>query len=214
MNLSTPQPFRFDWCIDSPQKDSPGDANSDHKLLPCQPLRGQNCNRCRRDQGLLPPQTPLPSPDHGFESDSSSVLTTSLMSSLSDWSEGFWHPWRGRWCGEARAHMKINLPIFKDKDTKDAVTYQSWRWDLMVYCCAGCWDHMLLPYAIRSLQGHPGKLVWSSRTDITLDNVLTIFDEHYNNVKALDALYQELFQLWMVDKETILDQGVCLLRHL
>ena len=29
--------------------------------------------------------------------------------------------------------MKINLPIFKDKDTKDAVTYQSWRWDLTMY---------------------------------------------------------------------------------
>ena len=29
--------------------------------------------------------------------------------------------------------MKINLPIFKDEDAKDAVTYQSWRWDLMVY---------------------------------------------------------------------------------
>ena len=31
------------------------------------------------------------------------------------------------------ACMKINLPIFKDKDAKDAVTYHSWRWDLMVY---------------------------------------------------------------------------------
>ena len=50
--------------------------------------------------------------------------------------------------------------------------------------------------------------------DITLDNVLTILDEHYNNVKALDALNQELFQLWMADKETILDWSVCLLRHL
>ena len=50
--------------------------------------------------------------------------------------------------------------------------------------------------------------------DITLDNVLTIFDEHYNNVKALDALNQELFQLWMADKETISDWGVCLSRHL
>ena len=29
--------------------------------------------------------------------------------------------------------MKINLPIFKDEDTKDAVTYQSWRLDLTVY---------------------------------------------------------------------------------
>ena len=29
--------------------------------------------------------------------------------------------------------MKINLPVFKDEDAKDTVTYQSWRWDLMVY---------------------------------------------------------------------------------
>ena len=27
--------------------------------------------------------------------------------------------------------MKINLSVFKDEDAKDAVTYQSWRWDLM-----------------------------------------------------------------------------------
>ena len=50
--------------------------------------------------------------------------------------------------------------------------------------------------------------------DITLDNVLTILDENYNNVKALDALNQELFQLWMADKETVSDWGVCLSRHL
>ena len=91
--------------------------------------------------------------------------------------------------------MKINLPIFKDKDPKDAVTYQSWRWNLTVYWCTGCRDHTLLPYAIRSLQGYPGELVWSSGIDITLDDVLTILDEHYNNVKALDVLNQELFQL-------------------
>ena len=50
--------------------------------------------------------------------------------------------------------------------------------------------------------------------DITLDNVLTILDEHYNNVKVLDALNKELFQLWMADKETISDWGIHLLRHL
>ena len=50
--------------------------------------------------------------------------------------------------------------------------------------------------------------------DITLDDVLTILDEYYNNVKALDALNQELFQLQMADKETISDWGICLLRHL
>ena len=110
--------------------------------------------------------------------------------------------------------MKINLPIFKDEDAKDAVTYQSWRWDLMVYWHARCRDCTLLPYAIRSLQGYPGELVQSSGMDITLDDVLMILDEHYNNVKALDVLNQELFQLQMADKETVSDWGVHLSRHL
>ena len=44
--------------------------------------------------------------------------------------------------------------------------------------------------------------------------MLTILDENYNNMKALDTLNQELFQLWMADKETILDWVVCLSRHL
>ena len=44
--------------------------------------------------------------------------------------------------------------------------------------------------------------------------MLTILDEHYNNVKALDVLNQELFQLWMADKEAVLDWGICLSRHL
>ena len=54
----------------------------------------------------------------------------------------------------------------------------------------------------------------SSGTAVTLDDVLTILDEHYNNVKALFALNQELFQLWMGEKETALDWGVHLSRHL
>ena len=44
--------------------------------------------------------------------------------------------------------------------------------------------------------------------------MLMILDEHYNNVKSLDALNQELFQLWMADKETMLDWGIHLSRHL
>ena len=50
--------------------------------------------------------------------------------------------------------------------------------------------------------------------DITLDDVLTILDKHYNNIKALDALNQELFQLQMGEKETVSDWGVQLSRHL
>ena len=54
----------------------------------------------------------------------------------------------------------------------------------------------------------------SSGTDITLDDVLIILDEHYNNVKALDALNQELFQLCMGEKETVSDWEIHLVRHL
>ena len=83
-----------------------------------------------------------------------------------------------------------------------------------MYQHAGCRDHTPLPYAIRSLQGYLGELVQSSGMDITLDNVLMILDEHYNNVKALDALNHELFQLQMADKETVSDWGIHLSRHL
>ena len=136
-----------------------------------------------------------------------------MASSMSDRSDGSWHSQQGKQHQED-AHMKINLPVFKDEDVKDAVTCQSWRWDLTMYQHAGCRDHTLLPYAIWSLQGYSGELMQSSGTDITLDDVLTILDEHYNNVKGLDALKQELFQLWMADKETVLDWGVHLSRHL
>ena len=72
--------------------------------------------------------------------------------------------------------MKISLPVFKDEDTKDAVTYQSWCQDLTMYSQAGCWDYTLLPYAIHSLQGYQGQFVWSLGMDITLDDVLNILD--------------------------------------
>ena len=93
--------------------------------------------------------------------------------------------------------MKINLLVFKDEDTNYAITYQSWHWEVTVYHCAGRWDCTLLPYVIHSLEGYLGELVRSSGTDIMLDDILTILDEHYNSVKALDALNQELFQLRM-----------------
>ena len=101
----------------------------------------------RGTQGQCYP-TPSPSPDCGFESNKSLVLMVSSVSSESDRSEGSQHPCCGRCCRETGGHIKINLPIFKNEDTKDAITYQSWRWDLTAYHHAGCQDHTLLPYAI------------------------------------------------------------------
>ena len=50
--------------------------------------------------------------------------------------------------------------------------------------------------------------------DITLDDILNILDEHYNNIKALDALNQGLFQMHIGKKETVSDWRVNLSRHL
>ena len=173
---------------------------------------GQRLWKVAKEPKAIATPTPSPFPNWGFKSNRSSVLTAS---SQSDRSEGSLHSHYGRCHRETRGHMKITLTIFKDEDTKDTVSYQSWRWDLTVYHQAGCWDHTLLPYAIQSLQGYPGELVRSSGMDITLDEVLTILDEHYNNnIKALDTLNQELFQLQMGKKETVSDWGVWLSRHL
>ena len=214
VSLSAQQPFQFNLPRSSPPKDASGDCGSDYPLSPHWPSRGWEHNRHQSDQRPQSPPFPSPSPDHGFNSNRSSLLTTSSMLFRSDWSDRSRCSRQGRRHQEEGAHMKLNLPIFKDEDAKHAVTYQSWRWDLTVYQCAGSRDCTLLPYAIRSLQGYPGELVQSSGMDITLGDVLTILDEHYNNVKVLDALNQELFQLWMVDKEIMSDWGVCLLRHL
>ena len=155
---------------------------------------------------VVPPQSPLLSSDHGFKSDRSSASTSSSVSSMSERLGGSRHSNHGQWPHrESVGHMKVNLPVFKDKD---AITYQSWCWDLTVYHCTGCQDHTLLPYIVCSLQGYLGELVRSLGMDITLDDVLTILDEYNNNVKALDALNQGLFQLCMGEKETIMDWQV------
>ena len=150
VNPPAQQPFQFNAHRTPPPKDMSGDCSLDYPWTPCQSSRGQECNRRRGDQRPPSPRFPSPSLDHGLESDRSSLSMMSSMSSRSDHSDRSRHSRWGRWHWE-ETHMKINLPIFKDKDTKDAVTYQSWRWDLTVYQHAGCRDHTLLPYAIRSL---------------------------------------------------------------
>ena len=54
---------------------------------------------------------------------------------------------------------------------------------------------MLFSYVIHFLQYYPREVVRSLGTDITLDDILTLLDKHYNNVKAVDTLNHELFQL-------------------
>ena len=115
VNPLAQQPFRFDPLRGSPMKDAFGDGGSNHQPSPCQPPRGWEHNRCWRDQRHPSPQFPSPSLDCG------------------------------RWHQEDRAHININLPVFKDEDAKDAVTYQSWRWDLMCINVQGAWTTLSYP---------------------------------------------------------------------
>ena len=83
---------------------------------------------------MVPPQLPLLLSDHGFESDRSSALMSSSVASVSERLGGSRHPYHGRQPHrETRGHVKINLPVFKDEDIKDAITYQSWCWDVTIY---------------------------------------------------------------------------------
>ena len=94
----------------------------------------------------------------------------------------------------------------------------------LCHICIPCFAHicfsLLVPIEFNithtcvSLQGYPGELVQSSGTDKTMDDVLTIMDEHYSNVNMFDVLNQELFQLWMADNETVSDWVIHISRHL
>ena len=87
VNLPAQQPFQFNSLRNSPPKDMLGDDGSDYPWSPHRSSRGHRCNRRWRDQRPQSPRFPLPSPDCGFESDRSSLLTTSSMSSRSDHSD-------------------------------------------------------------------------------------------------------------------------------
>ena len=87
VNLSAQQPFWFDTLRGSPLKDASGDGGSNHQPSPHWPSRGQEHNRCWKDQRPPSPRFPSPSPDHGFESDQSLLSTASSMSSRSDRSD-------------------------------------------------------------------------------------------------------------------------------
>ena len=99
--------------------------------------------------------------------------------------------------------VKVNLPIFKDEKTKDAVTYHSWCLDVAILCCS-VWDNQhLLPYIFWSLHGFPGDLARSLGKDATLTNILQTLDKHYSMVMMFDTLSKELYSLKQGSRENV-----------
>ena len=91
--------------------------------------------------------------------------------------------------------VKVNLLIFKDEKSKDAVTYHSWQWDMAISSWSGWDDQHLLPDTFCSLQGFPGDLASSLGEDATLNDVLWMLDEHYSVIMMFNALSKELYSL-------------------
>ena len=106
--------------------------------------------------------------------------------------------------------MKVNLPIFKDEKTKDAVTYHSWWWDIALFCCSGWDDQQLLLYIFQSLQGFPGDLARSLGEDATLTKVLQMLDKHYGVVMTFNILSKEFYSLKQGSRENVVEFGVSL----
>ena len=104
--------------------------------------------------------------------------------------------------------MKVNLSIFKDEKTKDAVTYHSWWWDEATFCYSGWDDQHLLLYVFQSLQGFPGDLARSVDEDAALTDILQMLDEHYGVVMLFDALSKELYSLKQGSRENVAKFGV------
>ena len=75
-----------------------------------------------QDPWAVPTPTPSPSLDSGFETDRSSVSTSLSVSLQSNRCGGSRHMHHCQCHREPGGHMKLNLPVFKDEDKKDAIT--------------------------------------------------------------------------------------------
>ena len=106
--------------------------------------------------------------------------------------------------------MRVNLLIFKDEKTKDAVTYHLWWWYIAIFCHSGWHDQHLLQYILQSLQGFLGDLARSLGDDTTLTDVLQMLGEHYGSVMTFNALSKELYSLSQGSGENVAKFRVCL----
>ena len=198
--LATPQPFRFYHGDEFPQEEHIKDASFDHQSSHHRPQWGRDHDWQQRNPRQVWPEPPSPSPDHGFESDevwyqqlhqyhhnltSQKAPSIPIMADITGKLEATWksiYPSLKMWTQRMQSPTKVGDGSWLYTNMQGAQTVSSF-------------PTPSIPY-----KSTPGELVKSSRTDITLDDVLTILDKHYNNVKALDALNQELFQLWMGKK--------------
>ena len=111
------------------------------------------------------------------------------------------------WAGRG-VRVKVNLLIFNDEKTKDAVTYYLGQWDRAIFCHLGWDDQHLLPFVFWSLQGFPGDLARSLGEDATLNDVFKTLGKHYSIVMAFNTLSKDLYSLKQGSGENVAEFGV------
>ena len=110
---------------------------------------------------------------------------------------------------EVGLQLKVNLPIFKDEKTKDAVTYHSWWCNVAIFHWSG-WDNQhLLSYIFHPFQGFPGDLALNlGKWYYSLSDILQMLEKHYGVIMMFDSLSKELYSLKQALGENIAEFGV------
>ena len=112
--------------------------------------------------------------------------------------------------GRKGLRVKVNLPFFKHKKTKDAVTYHSWQWGVAIVCHSD-WEWTAFPAICLLVIGEfPRDLARGLGENATLSDVLQMLDKHYGVVMTFNTLSKKLYSLKQGSGENVAKFGMCL----
>ena len=131
----TPQPFRFYCSDESLRTEHIEDAGINHQPSLGRPQRGRVWDWHWRDLRPIWPQLPSPLPDHGFESNRSSMSTALSVSSHLDRSEGSSIPNMADDAGRLETTWKSIYPSLK---------MRIWRMPSLVRVGDGTWLYIII----------------------------------------------------------------------
>ena len=210
---TTPQPFRFYCGDESSQEECIEDAGFDHQPPLHKAIARQGSWLMAKE-----PKASDTSPPHLPQIVDSKAIEVLCQQP---------HQYHYNLIGQKSPNVPVMADIIGNlgstwRSISPSLKMRMWRMPSLIKVGDGIWLNTI-GQGVKTVSSTPThsnhckgilEFMRNSSMDITLDNVLTISDEYYNNVKVLDALNQELFQLWMGKKETMLDWGVQLSRHL
>ena len=106
------------------------------------------------------------------------------------------------WCHKERRHnlchhqKKLNLPIFRDSTSDNAITYNDWRYDVDLDNCVrkGNSSALIRDYVLRALEGRPCCTAMTAMEDGdgSLKSIMTALDQVYGRATTYTALLHKL----------------------